>query len=57
MSQRLMTFFVETHDYNSDTNRLDLTEYFSYESGVSSLVDRREIGSMIHHTILSLVVF
>lgn len=57
MKQVYSTYFVETHEYNPDSNILDLAEYFKYDSGVHDVPSRSDIEPMSHHTVLSLCVF
>jgi len=53
----LTTYFIETHEWNADTGKLNQMEYFRYDAGVYCIMDPRYIGSPVHHTILSLAVF
>ena len=53
----LKTYFVETHEWDIDTGKLSLMEYFEYDSGVQGRLDYSGIESIAHHTILSLAVF
>ena len=57
MSERLKTFFVETHEWNDSTSDLDLMEYYKYESGVYIGFEYDTISHRLHDTILTLAVF
>lgn len=56
MPQVVETYFVETHEYNIDTNNRDLMEYWDYESGAYESTSKSGIESPVHHTTLSLAI-